>query len=264
MYLLLSTVFSSLALPINLIAGSSVVVLLLAFVGSTYANRAMMVVLCAFVCCAFSPLGNVLLTPLEQRFDAKFPESVDGIIILGGSYDTQIRGYLSTIILEENTQPVAAVAALAKKYPNARIVFSGGGYETPDRMTEADFAKDLFISFGIGSERITTERQSRNTVENARFTAALLRPTPNSVWLLVTSAHHMPRAMGTFRKAGFNVEAFPVGWRTHGWGDFWRPALSVTENLRRIDVASHEWFGLTIYSLLGYTTAWFPGEKPTI
>ena len=74
----------------------------------------------------------------------------------------------------------------------------------------------------------------------------------------MTSAYHMPRAMGAFRQAGFNVVAFPVGWRTHGWRDFFWPELSVTENLRRVDISTREWIGLIVYKFAGYSNAWLP------
>ena len=57
------------------------------------------------------------------------------------------------------------------------------------------------------------ERQSRNTYENAVFSKAMIAPKPGERWLLVTSAYHMPRSVGLFRKAGFPVEPYPVDWR---------------------------------------------------
>ncbi len=157
-------------------------------------------------------------------------------------------------MLEENTQPMAVVADLSRRYPQARIVFSGGAETPTSGASEAAIAKQFFVSFGIAPDRISIEEQSRNTKENAQLTAQLIHPTSQSQWLLVTSAYHMPRAMSTFQSAGFNVIAFPVGWRTHGWRDFWWPATSATENLRRIDVAAHEWIGLLAYRLLGYSS----------
>jgi uncharacterized SAM-binding protein YcdF (DUF218 family) len=87
----------------------------------------------------------------------------------------------------------------------------------------------------------------------------MIHPTPQSRWLLVTSSYHMPRAMGTFRKAGFNVIAFSTGSRTHGWREIWWPATTATENLRRLDIAAHEWLGLLAYRLSGYSDEWFAG-----
>ncbi len=151
----------------------------------------------------------------------KYPnEPISGIIILGGSYDTQIRSYLSTVTFGENTEPMALVAGLARRYPEAKVIFSGGSEPLTLGPSEAAVARQLFISFGIDPNRILIEDRSRNTEENARFTLQMIHPAPQSKWLLVTSAFHMPRAIGAFRQAGFNVVAFPAGWRTHGWRDF--------------------------------------------
>lgn len=216
--------------------------------------------LAAIVVAAFSPLGNMLLTPLEQRFpDGQYPtENVDGIIVLGGSYDTQSHSYLSTIVLEEGTEPLAVMVDLARRYPKAKIIVSGGSEGPKETLSEAAIAKDYFISLGIAPDRIFTEGQSQTTAENARFTANLLHPMPHSRWVLVTSGYHMPRAVGAFRQAGFDVVAFPAGFRTHGWRGIWKAESTATENLRRIDIGVHEWVGLVAYKLRGYSGDWFP------
>ena len=69
------------------------------------------------------------------------------------------------------------------------------------------------------ASRLTLEDRSRNTIENAVYSKALAQPKPGERWLLVTSALHMPRAMGAFRQAGFAVEAYPVDYQTNGWRD---------------------------------------------
>lgn len=219
------------------------------------------VALTALVVAALSPLGNLLLTPLEQRFaDSGFPnQEIDGIIVLGGSYDTRIHGYMNTILLQEDSDPMAVLPGLAHRYPKAKIVFTGGTDPSVPGLSEAAIAKRYFVSFGIAADRIAIEERSLTTEENARFTAQLLRPSPESRWLLVTNAFHMPRAMGVFRKAGFKVIPFPVGWRTHEWREMWWPAVPATENLRRLDVAVHEWMGLSLYWFQGYSHEWFAG-----
>jgi uncharacterized SAM-binding protein YcdF (DUF218 family) len=213
---------------------------------------------------ALSPLGNILLTPLEQRFpEMQYPDQgIDGIIVLGGSYDTISHGYISTIVLEEDSEPMAAMVDLARRYPKARIIFSGGTDPSIAAPSEASIVKQYFISFGIPAERISIEERSQTTKENAQFTANLIHPTPSSRWLLVTSAYQMPRAVGAFRKAGFNVIAFPVGQRTHGWRNMWRPEDTATDNLRRVDIAVHEWVGLVVYRIRGYSSDWFAGPIP--
>jgi uncharacterized SAM-binding protein YcdF (DUF218 family) len=72
----------------------------------------------------------------------------------------------------------------------------------------------------------------------------------------------MPRAIGAFRRAGFDVEPWPVDYRTRGRADLTRPFDKVSEGLRRVDVASREWVGLLAYWLTGRTDALFPAPAP--
>ncbi|OKO90694.1 hypothetical protein AC629_04270 [Bradyrhizobium sp. NAS80.1] len=257
----LAKVVSFFSVPSNVIASLAVIGLVMLLLRRRYGVVISAGALVAVAAGALSPLGNMLLIPLEQRFpDADFPaQRFDGLIVLGGSYDTVSHGYLSTIYLEEDTEPMAVVPDLARRYPEARIIFSGGTDPSTPGPSEAAIVKQYFISFGIASERILIEERSQTTEQNARFTADLIHPTPGARFLLVTSAYHMPRAMGAFRKAGFNVVGFPVGSRTHGWSEFWWPANSGADNMRRLDVAVHEWLGLLDYRLSGYSNELFAG-----
>ena len=81
---------------------------------------------------------------------------------------------------------------------------------------------------------------------------------PSARWVLITSAFHMPRSMGAFRKAGFIVEPWPVDYRTRGAADLTRPFDKVSEGLRRVDMAVHEWVGLVAYRLAGRSPELFP------
>lgn len=265
MHSILSQIVSFFVVPSNVIASLALLAFALLIFRLRIGAIAAGVALGAFLAAAFSPLGNLLLTPLEQRFPelpSESPGSVDGIIVLGGSYDTVTHSYLSTIYLREDTEPMGVVPALAQQYPKARIIISGGMDPSVPGPSEAAIIKRYFVSFGIPAERILLEERSQTTAENARLTAEMVRPGPGTHWILVTSAYHIPRAIGAFRKAGFNVVACPSGWRTHGWGELWRPASTATENLRRVDVAVHEWVGLLSYRLSGYSAEWFPGPGP--
>lgn len=247
-----------LSIPSNIVALIAIVSLLIARLHRRTGLVLIVISSALLVLAALGPIGNVLLTPLEERFPiGKFPSgNIQGIIVLGGSYDTVSHGYISTIVLKEDTEPMAVIPELASRYPGAKIIFSGGT-DDPSERDEASIVKDYFISFGIAPGRIVTEGKSQTTHENAQFTANLLHPEPSSRWLLVTSGYHMPRSVGAFRKAGFHVIAFPVGLRTHGWHDMWRPESEAADNLRRMDIAVHEWVGLLYYKLKGYSDDWF-------
>jgi uncharacterized SAM-binding protein YcdF (DUF218 family) len=209
-----------------------------------------------------SPLGNALMLPLEERFppwDASHG-APDGVIVLGGVIAEDVSAARGAVALNESAERVTVAAELARRYPKLRIIFSGGTNALLfDKGAEAGFAVRQLEDLGVARERIVAEEQSRNTVENAVFSRLIANPQPGQRWLLLTSAFHMPRAIAVFRAAGFPVEAYPVDWRTTGPMDLVRPYPSVSEGLRRTDVAVREWIGLLLYRLTGKTAELFPG-----
>lgn len=208
-----------------------------------------------------SPVGNALMLPLEERFPKWEPkgDAPSGIVVLGGAISPVVSAARSDVALNEAAERMTAVARLARDHPYARIVFTGGSGRLFGGASEADFVTGLFESFGIPRDRIVLEDRARNTVENAANTKALVRPKPGERWLLVTSAHHMPRSVGIFRKAGFPVEAYPVDFRTRGSADLTDPFGSLASGLARTDTAVREWAGLVVYWLTGRTSELFPG-----
>jgi uncharacterized SAM-binding protein YcdF (DUF218 family) len=214
----------------------------------------------------FSPAGNVLILPLEQRFPPwdHSGGAPDGIVVLGGAVTPDVSAARNDVALNEAAERMTAIAGLARRYPQARILFTGGtGALFPGAGTEAEYAGRLFASFGIAPERILLEDKSRNTVENAVVSKAIAQPKAGERWLLVTSAYHLPRAIGVFRRAGFLVEPYPVDWRTRGSDDALRPFPTLTDGLRRTDTAMREWVGLLAYWLTGRSSELFPGPLAT-
>jgi len=209
----------------------------------------------------YSPLGKILLLPLEQRFprwDASHGPP-DGIVVLGGAIDPEVSVARGSVALNGSAERITATAELARRYPNARIVFTGGTSSLDSNTPlEAPVAVKELLALGVAHDRITAEEQSRNTIENAVFSHLLADPKPGERWILVTSAAHMPRAIAVFRAAGFPVEAYPVDYRTRGRDDAARLHTSLPEGLEMTDHAIHEWAGLIIYRLTGRTTELFP------
>jgi len=210
------------------------------------------------------PLGKMLIAPLEDRFprwDAS-RGAPDGIVVLGGAVDAEFVAARGAADLNEAAERVTVVAELARTYPSARILYSGGSGRLVIRGgTEAQFAGALIETFGVPKSRLILEDRSRNTAENATFSLQLAAPKPGERWLLVTSAYHMPRAMGAFRKAGFAVEAYPVDYRTRGPEDLLIPFDDMASGLRRTDTAAREWIGLLAYWLTGRSAELFPGPQ---
>lgn len=214
----------------------------------------------AYIIAGFSPLGHWLMIPLEDRFERPdLSAPVDGIIVLGGSIDTVVSKGRGVTALNEAAERLSEGAALARRFAAARLVFTGGAADILyDGMTEAGAAKALFVRLGVAPRRVLLEARARNTAENAAFTRDLVRPEPGGRWLLVTSAFHMPRAVGAFRAVGFAVIPWPVDYRTRGEPDAWRLFPRASEGLRRVDLAAKEWAGLLAYYVTGRTSALMP------
>lgn len=206
-----------------------------------------------------SPLGTMLLRPLEQRFPAFGADAgpVAGAIILGGALDPEVTDARGQLALNEAGERVTAMLEIARRYPQARLVFTGGSGDIAGVLSEA-VALERHIARLAPDLRIEWERASRNTVENAALTKAMVQPLPGARWLLVTSAWHMPRSIGIFRKAGFDVVPYPVDFRTTGTGLDMRPSLSISHGLRRTDLATKEWVGILFAYLTGKSAALFP------
>ena len=123
-------------------------------------------------------------------------------------------------------------------------------------LKEADVAERLFLALGVERSQIVLESQSRNTYENVLYTKELVKPKPQETWLLITSAFHMPRSVGIFRKAGWEVIPYPTDYRVIAGQR--QPNLGFSEKLSIIDNAAKEWVGLVSYFLLGRTSELFP------
>ncbi len=266
MFFVLSKLFGFFATASNLVIVLGFLgVLLMATRLARFGRRLAVASLIGLALLGLSPLGNMLILPLEQRFPAwnDAGRAPDGIVVLGGAIIPDISVARDTVALDKAAERVTAAAALARRYPQARIVYSGGSNALFFRSgSEAVSAVRIFESLGVRPERIIAEEQSRNTVENAVFSRLLAMPQPGERWLLVTSAYHMPRAIGVFRAAGFPVEAYPVDWRTRGPGDALRTFESLGRGIERSDTAAHEWVGLLIYWLTGRIDTIFPGPEP--
>jgi uncharacterized SAM-binding protein YcdF (DUF218 family) len=260
---LLSKTLGTMLLPVNFLIGAGVLGAILLVTRHAVLGRKLLATSAVLLAlCGFSPVGKLLILPLEQRFPPWDPSrgAPDGIVVLGGGIEPDLSAAHGRPILDHSGDRLVAAAELARQYPNARIVYSGGNANLvgDDSAKEADYALSMLESLGVAKARLTAERLSRNTVENAEFVKTVANPKEGERWLLVTSAFHMPRSIGLFRRAGFKVEAYPVDWRASP-----SQALSFSSvamnGLERTEVAMREWIGLAAYRLTGKTDDFLPG-----
>ncbi len=197
------------------------------------------------------PLDQWLARPLEDAVARPpRPDRVDGVIVLGGAVEEDIFADRGLPALNAAAERMTEFLALARAFPQARLVFAGGsGRLLAAPATEADEARALFGELGLPAARVTFEATSRSTWQNAVLARRATGPAPGQVWLLVTSALHMPRALGAFRAAGWPVLPWPVGYKTLRRGLRWVEAPA--ERIGLLEAALHEWVGLLAYRALG-------------
>jgi uncharacterized SAM-binding protein YcdF (DUF218 family) len=219
--------------------------------------------LLGYVVFAVFPVGEWALGALEDRFPAQqdTSQAVAGIIVLGGSFDTQITHERDQVSVLSNVERLTQFIRLARANPQAALIFSGGNGRVFDTQpTEAEVARRFFDEVGFDVERVQFEDRSRNTSESARLTFAKFAPKPDETWVLVTSARHMPRAMGLFRHEGWTVTAYPVDYvlPPDAPVNFW-PRWPGQLNV--VDTAVYEWGGLIAARLRGRIDHLFPGPS---
>jgi uncharacterized SAM-binding protein YcdF (DUF218 family) len=103
---------------------------------------------------------------------------------------------------------------------------------------------------GVPPNSVIYESASRNTHENALLTAQIAGLDITQPWLLLTSAAHMPRAMATFAKAGWNVTAYPVDFQTADEMEWTQYSMSGGPG--SWEMALHEVLGLVAYRIKGW------------
>ncbi len=261
MFFYLSKILWFLANPGNILLITLVVGVVLLGGRRARAGRVALV-LCALtaVFMATVPVGKAMIMTLENRFpiNQKLPDRVDGIITLGGVVNEIVTKSRGQISVGGGISRLLEFATLAKRYPNAKLVFTGGsGKLLSQDIKEADVLEPLLAILGMDPNRVIYENKSRNTYENATLTKSLINPGPDETWVLVTSAFHMPRSMGVFRKAGWQIIPYPVDY-AYAADATLTPFFDLPGGLVRLAAGLHEWLGLVFYRLTGKTDHIFP------
>jgi len=219
------------------------------------ARRLTVTALLVLLASGWQVLPDSLLRQLETAYPEFSPEAdlsgYAGVVVLGGAMEP---GYMAQDhqqpLLGSGAERMTAAVALAQRFPALRIVFTGGEGELwGTGPSEAERARRFFKAMGLPEDRLVLEAASRNTYENAVLTARVPGIDPTRRWLLVTSAWHMPRAMGSFQKALWNVTAYPVDFRTGNttpWSNY-----SLSAGAEKWQMVLRELLGLLAYRLAG-------------
>ena len=260
MFFIASKILWALVSPLNF-----VLLLLLAGAGlSIFCRRAARFLVAAGILLLFvvgvTPLGPNLLASLENRYQrpAELPKQITGIIILGGTFDGELSAARNTLAVNDNMERVIEGLRLARHYPLAIAVFSGGeGRLMKQRRPESREIMRWMSETGYSLDDFVFEEESRNTWENIQFTQDMINPGPQEIWIVVTSAYHMPRAMTMFDKLGWagTIIPWPVDYRTDGKMRWLPNRFDVAGNVYKTDLAVHEFTGMMAYGLKGKTAS---------
>jgi uncharacterized SAM-binding protein YcdF (DUF218 family) len=203
---------------------------------------------------SITPLAPWMLHELESVVPrpAQLPARVDGILLLGGAQDTRLTEAYGNPHFNGDASAIFEFLSLARRYPEARLAFSGGsGLLSPVKTSEGEVMRRLVAQAGLAPTRLSVEEKSRDTFENAALSKALLAPKAGEVWMLVAAARHMPRAKATFERQGWTVLAYPAAYRAppDAWKTEWD--LDATGNFRDLGQLVHEALGYAAYRIAG-------------
>lgn len=258
-FYLLSKVFWFIASPDNFLILLVTISAVLIARKSNWGLRLLSISLVCFITVLFFPVADPILRPLEKRFPApqQLPQNIEGIIVLGGAERGDLAIQWQMAQFNQAAERMMAIPTLAKEYPNAKIVFTGGSGSLLHPQDVASSATYKWFGEQGVANRVLWEKKSRNTYENATLSEQMLGAVPSGRWLLVTSAFHMPRSMGVFRLRGWNVQAYPVDYYSktaHGL----RLDPKYWMHIRDLSFTLKEWIGLFVYYYSGKTDALFP------
>lgn len=202
------------------------------------------------------PVSAYLAGLLEQQYPPfqKAPrEAFDAIVVLTGDLMPKQGARPVTELTYASLQRTLCGADAYAEGVSKRLLLSGGSL-AEDGPVDALEMKKLAMRVGVPEPAIVLEENSRNTYESAKEAQRILGV--HATILLVTSAIHVPRATGLFRKQGLEVTPYPCGYLTHQ--EIGRlPQIGVNSflpdagRLSRSTAAMNEMFGLAVYRLAG-------------
>ena len=249
--------------PGNILIGLAILGMVLVLIRRRNLARMVLITLAILIfIIGATPFGQYAHFLLADRFPqpASLPTQVDGIIVLSGEIKENYVPFNHLAFTREELHRLDLFVSLAKHYPQAKLVFSGGSASIlSPRFNESDSAAPILEKLLAPDRPILYERKSRNTYENAIYSKQLVRPDPEEVWILITSASHMPRSVGCFRRTGWSVIPYPTHISTLSLID-WRPNLLA--GIVYMSKAAYEWVGLLGYWIFDRIDTFFP--KPIL
>jgi uncharacterized SAM-binding protein YcdF (DUF218 family) len=202
------------------------------------------------------PVSNRLVRSLEEPRLSSFSESTtyDAVVLLGGFLDARASESAGEPVFQDAVERMLVTYDLLRTDRARMVIVSTGDVDAVGpTWTEANAVANQLKSWGIAADRILVEDKSRNTRENALFSADIIRARGLTKLLLVTSAFHMKRALGCFEAVGLHPDTRPTDFHAYGGRHplSWLPRANYLSNSTW---ALREHLGRIVYRLRGYST----------
>jgi uncharacterized SAM-binding protein YcdF (DUF218 family) len=202
---------------------------------------------------SIEPVALGLWSSLEADPPKSAPreEPYDVVVLLGGLVEegpTELHGLA---MYNENVERLLVTRELLADGRAKKVLLSGGA-ASGRSVIEARILADELARMGIARDRMVLEEISRNTRENAVEAKRIADREGWQSMVVVTSAFHMRRALGCFRKVGLSPDTLPVDFRTYRFELLRASFLPRTGALNTSAVAIRELFGRVVYRLQGY------------
>lgn len=267
MFFALSKIFWTLAQPLNALCLLALIGVVVRFFRARAGQGIMMTALAGILFFGLAPVGPWALTWLERQYPTPqtLPARIDGVIVLGGAFEAYLTQKTGQIVANGDIERMLCFVDIAKAHPESKLVFSGGSGDilNPDAR-ESEDAKKFFELAGLQGREILYETKSRNTFENAAYTKEMMTPEQGQVWVVVTSAFHMPRTMGIFGAVGWPVIPYQCDPKTDGTYGFFNRLPNATANFSALNIAIKEMIGLLVYYATGKSAFILPdGSIPS-
>jgi len=191
---------------------------------------------------------------LEQLYPHRPSETLpaaQAIVVLGGSTASNRPNWFEPYDRSTTISRVDTAASLYHAQRAPLVIVSGAALD--GTVSEAQIMSNALRQQNVPAEAIVQESKSLTTYENALYTARLLKEKGLNDVLVVTSALHMPRAMGVFRKQQINATAAGSPPQIVVPDDpafsFWLPSMRVLSASRSV---VKEYVGMLVYWLRGW------------
>ena len=253
---LASKILSFATQPLAWVAILILATLLCVRIRPVWATRMGSAALMLLLLIGWEPLPDAVLRRLESQHPSLSSGDTCtrylGVIVLGGALDpAYVWNIPAQSALNDAAERMTEVRPLLRQCPQLHVLFTGGEGELfAGDLSEAQRAKVFFDQQGLPADRVLYESTSRTTFENAIHSKSVKGVDPAQPWLLLTSAWHMPRAMAAFQRAGWNVTAYPVDFRS-GKHTPWTQ-YSMDQGAKKWRMALHELLGLLAYRVAGH------------